>query len=553
MDLFISLSAEVQEMIISHLSKQTCYVCLQVYRSWFITFAPSIWKSIEALDQPTFNAAQRFYRLKQSIESDDGAAIQKYGHLVRTLDTRYLSIVDLIVKNDPAQACAHLKKLVVHPKADPRVPPAFRASETATKKASVHVQKSAIAALLRYNRDLRTLSLHQEAGHPDVGEDGKPVEPSWMGALPDSLESLVLNTPCFEIYQPPISVAPTPSLLHPSPRILIHLQKLIMQGPYINGYIRLDLLQRCPNLEVLRLYIREDPLDPCSAISDVLYTHCPKLTAMRVEGHPSDKSLSLLLRSSAAGWKSFMCDGSSGFFGKLSVKALLDHAATLENVRLEGCTAFTSTKIQQLLCTAPRLRRFHGISINRLDEKDLALTADELILSEWVCADLESFACKVTRVPRPDLRKRTNGRPLTSTMHTTGTIEASYRLQRRVYEQLGRLTKLRHLVLGGDIGLYGEKNVELAKREKANEGGYFTPMNWQTGYQYECLSMTLESGMDLLKGLKDMRAVVVEGMATGLSNPAERDWQREHWPLLDTDKLFVNGYFSDPFWSLFQE
>ncbi|KAK3839479.1 MAG: hypothetical protein JOS17DRAFT_189067 [Linnemannia elongata] len=553
MDLFIGLSAELQEMVISHLSMHTCFVCLQVCRTWFTIFAPPIWESIEALDLPTFNAAQRFYRLKKSIQSDDGAAIQKYGHLIRTLDTRYLSVVDLIVKNDPAQTCAHLRKLVVHPKADPRIPPAFRASEAATKKSSVHVQKAAIAALLRYNRSLRTLSLHQEAGHPDVGEDGKPVEPSWMGALPESLECLVLNTPCFETYQPPISVAHTPSNLRPSPRILIHLQKLIIQGPYINGCIRLELLRRSPNLEVLRLHIREDPLDPCSAISDVLYTHCPKLKAMRVDGHPSDKSLSLLLKSSAAGWKSFMCDGSSGFFGNLSVKALLDHAATLENVRLEGCTAFTSTKIQKFLCSAPNLRRFHGISINRLDEKDLALAADELILSEWVCADLESFACKITRVPRPDLRRRTNGRPLTSAMHTTGTIEASYRLQRRVYEQLGRLTKLRHLVLGGDIGLNGEKNVDLTRREKANEREYFTTMNWQAGYQYECLSMTLESGLDLLKGLKELRTVVVEGMATGLLNPTERDWRREHWPLLETGKLFVNGYFSDPFWSLFLE
>ncbi|KAH7058033.1 hypothetical protein BKA57DRAFT_448401 [Linnemannia elongata] len=553
MDPFASLSAELQEMIISHLSKRTCIVCLQVCRSWFITFAPLMWKSIEALDQPTFNAAQRFYRLKQSIEADNGAVILKYGHLVRTLDTRYLSIVDLIVKNDFAQACAHLKKLVVHSKADPRIPPAFRASETATKKSSVPTQKSAVAQLLRYNRELRKLSLHQEAGHPDVGLDGKPVKPCWMGALPESLESLVLNAPCIENYQPPISEVPTPSLLHPPSRTLIHLQKLIMQGPYINGFIRLDLLRRCPNLEVLGLHILEDPLDPCSAISDVLYTHCPKLTAMRVDGLPSDKSLSLLLRSSAAGWKSFMVDGSLGFFGPLSTKALLDHAATLENVRLEGCTEFNSANIQQLLCSAPRLRRFHGISIDRLHNKDLALPADELIQSEWVCTDLESFACKITRVPRPDLMKRTNGGLSASTTHTTGTIEASYQLQRRVYEQLGQLTKLRHLILGGDIGLYSEKNVRLAFQEMSNEGVYFTPTNWQTGYQNDCLSMTLESGLDLLKGLKEMRAVVVEGMAMGLSNPVERDWQREHWPLLETGKLFVNGYFSDPFWSLFLE
>jgi hypothetical protein len=50
-----------------------------------------------------------------------------------------------------------------------------------------------------------------------------------------------------------------------------------------------------------------------------------------------------------------------------------------------------------------------------------------------------------------------------------------------------------------------------------------------------------------------MRAVVVEGMDVGLLNPAEREWQSVHWPLLETGKLFVNGYFSDSFWSFFVE
>jgi hypothetical protein len=74
-------------------------------------------------------------------------------------------------------------------------------------------------------------------------------------------------------------------------------------------------------------------------------------------------------------------------------------------------------------------------------------------------------------------------------MHTTGTIEASYQLQHLVYEQQGRLTNLPHLVLGGDIGMYGEKDLDIELRERVNEGMYFNPMNCQTGYQYECLSI----------------------------------------------------------------
>ncbi|KAF9125011.1 hypothetical protein BGW39_007735, partial [Mortierella sp. 14UC] len=414
---------------------------------------------------------------------------------------------------------------------------------------------SAITELLRYNLHLRTLSLHQEAAHPDTTEDDRPIEPSWMSVLPESLESLFINTPCLETYQPLVATSSLPSQnALPAPRLLAHLQKLIIQGPYINGSIRLDLLRRCPHLEVLRLYIRETPFDRCSVLANVLYEHCPHLTAARFDGHPSDESLSFLIGASARGWKSFMFDGTQGsFFGRLSAKAILTHASTLENVRLEGCTAFTSTDIQQLFCSAPKLKRFHGISIDRLHEKDLALRADELVQSEWVCTGLESFACKITHVPRPDVLIRTNGRALTSPMHTTGTIEASYQLQGRVYEQLSRLCKLRHLVLGGDIGAYGVKTLELAMKERIVEGRFFDPKFFQAGYQYDCLSMTLESGLDQLKGLRDMRAVVVEGMAVGLSNPGELDWQKEHWPLLDNCRLFRHGYFSDLFWSLFLE
>ncbi|KAG0371911.1 hypothetical protein BGX24_001002 [Mortierella sp. AD032] len=553
-------------MLIMFLSKSDCCVGVLVCRSWSTVFTPHIWKTIKVLDQPTFSASQRFYRLKKCIEANNGVLLQKYGHHVRELDTSYLSIVDTIVRNDPGQTCSHLRKLAVHSRSDPRVPPSHRVKQqtrspqfpisgSVGEVSSIQPLKSAIAALLRYNQDLRILSLHRQAAQPDKTEDNRPIGPSWMSVLPVSLVSLSLDTPCFEAYQPLIS---TPSLSSQgsllSPRVLVNLQKLIIQGPYINGSIRLELLRRCPNLEVLRLYIRENPLDRCSVLADVLYEYCPQLTAARFDGQTCDEELSCLIGASAGGWKSFMLDGTYGsLFGRLSAKVLLAHAATLENVRLEGCTAFTSTDIQQLFCSAPKLKRFHGISIDRLDEKDLTLRADELVQSKWICTSLESFACKVTHVPRPDLTRRTNGRALKGIMHTTGTIEASYQLQGRVYEQLSRLTKLRHLVLGGDIGEYYDKTPEWAEKERGVEGEFFDPKLLQAGYQYQCLSMTLESGMDQLKGLKEMRAVVVEGMAVGLSNPAELDWQKEHWPLLETGQLFRHGYFSDPFWLLFLE
>ncbi|KAF9944865.1 hypothetical protein BGZ72_001885, partial [Mortierella alpina] len=53
----------------------------------------------------------------------------------------------------------------------------------------------------------------------------------------------------------------------------------------------------------------------------------------------------------------------------------------------------------------------------------------------------------------------------------------------------------------------------------------------EDNYQYECLEMTLESGLMNLHGLKKLQVLDVQGMAQRIGVD-EVQWMTEHWPKL---------------------
>ncbi|KAG0381171.1 hypothetical protein BGX24_008075 [Mortierella sp. AD032] len=134
--------------------------------------------------------------------------------------------------------------------------------------------------------------------------------------------------------------------------------------------------------------------------------------------------------------------------------------------------------------------------ISRMDEVKEGEEAEGGGEGGWVCLDLETFKCQIGGVPRPDVKFRTNGRPLTDPLHTSSTPQQSLDIQQKIYTQLGRLTQLRELVLG-----HHELNMNymMFLDEMDTEGEYYDFDNpnqdVQGGYQYACLDMTLESEM----------------------------------------------------------
>ncbi|KAG0052089.1 hypothetical protein BGZ83_003022 [Gryganskiella cystojenkinii] len=237
--------------------------------------------------------------------------------------------------------------------------------------------------------------------------------------------------------------------------------------------------------------------------------------------------------------------------GTLTVKAILEHAATLENLRISGCAAFDSQAIQTLLCTAPRLKRFDTIATGVLSDVDsCVLLANDIIgvlpISStsnlgWVCLELESFKCKIAGIPRPDIQAKKNGRPLTdSEYHDPSRYNQrqSRWIQQRVLGQLGRLTKLREITLGQDIMV---SSCEVMMEDEIREDDYYDEENLEIGHQYQCLTMTLEDGLDQLSGLKNLRRLCIEKISHG-QKEAEKQWMKEHWPVFGKPT-------KDMFWS----
>jgi hypothetical protein len=202
-----------------------------------------------------------------------------------------------------------------------------------------------------------------------------------------------------------------------------------------------------------------------------------------------------------------------GEFGACSTEALLEHASTLEVVRLDMVPLMDSKVIQQFLCSAPRLKEFDIIGGERVVE-GVFLDAHDVVSSDWVCTELEVFRCQIGGIPRPDITREIAGRPAIDFIKE-GTLQESLDLQRGVYMQLGRLTKLKELTLGvidrASWANYGEDDERY--------------------FQYDCLAMTLESGLDLLKGLKELWIVDLADMEESIfSLDEERAWVKKNWP-----------------------
>ncbi|KAG0048441.1 hypothetical protein BGZ83_006598 [Gryganskiella cystojenkinii] len=221
--------------------------------------------------------------------------------------------------------------------------------------------------------------------------------------------------------------------------------------------------------------------------------------------------------------------------------AILEHAPTLENLEISGCEAFDSQAIQTLLCNAPRLKRFDTIATSPLTGADscVLLTKDILSASSsssqgqgWVCLELESFKCIIAGVPRPEIQAKRNGRPLTDSEyhnHDYYSLQQSRSIQRRVLAQLGRLTNLRELTLGQDL-LDSGFSFDL---DHHRDGEYhYKNKVLELGYQYECLNLTLQDGLNQLQGLKKLRRLFIEQMSHG-QKESEKAWMQEHWPEFD--------------------
>ncbi|KAG0273303.1 hypothetical protein BGZ96_004903, partial [Linnemannia gamsii] len=184
-----------------------------------------------------------------------------------------------------------------------------------------------------------------------------------------------------------------------------------------------------------------------------------------IQGH--DELIAEFINRGKAGWRTLCFRmyemDEFVFFGTRSARAILKHAETLEVLRIGHAPFLKSKYIQRLLSSAPNLKTLYLLGYERLmDGPDTTLNAYDAASSEWVCTNLEVFGCHIGGIPRPDITRDIAGYP-PEEFTIEGTREESIALQRRVYTQLGRLTKLRELTLGSPYTDGEEADIELRR------------------------------------------------------------------------------------------
>lgn len=335
---------------------------------------------------------------------------------------------------------------------------------------------------------------------------------------------------------------------------------------------RLIFLHKCRQLETIRL----SPLQGRSmmAIAKALRTFCPNVTHLdwrKGSKRESDESVAVLLSSSTAGWKRLEMPDMQEF-GPTAFEVFMTSAAeTVEVLSVEGWGRIGHEEFLEMLCTANKLRRLEGASDRRLRRHMKVFEVDaykafvkhtiEGVDRSWALGtSMEFLQMRISGVPRPDVihrRPRVKQRLLTKegreeegeeegeegarfTDDDAATVEQQqqqaarrYDVQRWIYTQLSRMTALRELVLGTpDVNLrdafrwlmgskIGRADVDIQEKAKG----------MKECYNYSSLEFSMESGLELLAGLKELRVLDARMMAHRIG-VVELEWMRRNWPKL---------------------
>ncbi|KFH64790.1 hypothetical protein MVEG_09521 [Podila verticillata NRRL 6337] len=201
--------------------------------------------------------------------------------------------------------------------------------------------------------------------------------------------------------------------------------------------------------------------------------------------------------------------------GPLTIAAVFN-IANLESLNVTSCRSLSSKHLQSILCQVRNLRHLIFTCEYYCGGEAVVLMASDISEPGWLCKSLERF-CGMIYVLRPCSHGYDCYNYDSDDSHDSDgdedmfTIEESRRMQRAVYLQLGRLTKLKWLRLGQSYNPHSRHEIEDA-------------------FQEDCLELSLESGLGALAGLKEFRVLDVSNMDHCITK-TEREWMRMHWPL----------------------
>ncbi|KAF9104266.1 hypothetical protein BGX27_010177 [Mortierella sp. AM989] len=284
----------------------------------------------------------------------------------------------------------------------------------------------------------------------------------------------------------------------------------------------IPFLQRCSNLEELEVIVDRDSV--ARKLPTILWDaqQFPILTRLRLGG----------MRIEESEWKATVA-GMQGRIRSFSTSSVeinqalnypdtlfaTQWADTLEVIRLQG-TNVSSHEIQQILTSCSNLKTFSVSTAFRKPALPLSCSSGvdvkwNIDKADWVCVDLENL-----EMPFLDFRQIFEPDYIMSYPQIESTIllQETHNADgiRKVYQQLGRLTKLQYLRIG-----------------------------WRSSTKSN-LDMSIGSGMDQMVDLKELRVLDVGCIPHDNIREPEIKWITRHWPRLHTIRGLLVKEFAGP-------
>ncbi|KAF9140743.1 hypothetical protein BG015_001524 [Linnemannia schmuckeri] len=573
---FSSLPVEIVTLITIHLNRHDLAQCTRVCHHWSIYFSPSLWRVVEAdtwfCDEERLAILAKHAHFIREIEFVNNPRAAKVlalgteGGGLRSLIANFewkrgeaLPQLELPPEQDQAEAEAEAQ-------AQPEPSDTTTLGTPRTQQWQIEGFGNArlLGDLLIANQNLKFVSADETCFRHSDGTDAFQF---FIACCPSSLERLELR---FRNHPTSLaSVADNSTLYNDladthitlfasAPEISIlgsfkFMKELVISGGNCHiGPHRLAFLGLCPNLERLQL----DNIDkiPMAALSAALRMSCPQLSILELKGpyRGGDDDLAFLLSSAKSHWKEVSLPDMDDFGIKAFTVLMESVVMRLEVLKVGGWGEIHGGQFLDLLCSAQHLRRMEGLADGELREITMestmwAYAAFYLHTYErdrsWALGpSMEFLQIWIDDIPRPDLVCRRNGEPIsryTALPEGEGDEHFRYDVQRWVYTQLGRLTGLQNLILGVK---------ELDPRVLSARGlAHLDPIALEEvlrfvvpTFIYRSMEFSLESGLGLLVGLKELRFLDVKSTAHRIG-VTELDWMHVNWPKLKEIKGLVSA------------
>ncbi|KAG0368712.1 hypothetical protein BGX24_002728 [Mortierella sp. AD032] len=243
-------------------------------------------------------------------------------------------------------------------------------------------------------------------------------------------------------------------------------------------------------------------------------------------------------------WHTLHLEGNP-LLGPLTADAILQTCTSgLVWLNITGCQGIRGHHIQTILTTAVHLRNLDAGCRGDSEETDSRLEVSQILQSNtpWVCWSLRRLNVQICGFARPDLLRTGD---LDCAVFKAA-LKESREVQKQIYHQIASLKYLEELCLG-DGALFPEDFVDVDELSAAMSGAisdvvwepYMYTLKYGTGHQTRCLELTLDSGLDILGSLTELRVIDITRMKHRLGVD-EMEWMEDHWPNLRT----IKGLFS---------